>query len=175
MHASRRLILTALLATAFTCALGSTRAEAVDSPLRGGGQDCTYTLGYWKTHPGAWPVSQVTLGSVTYTAAQAALVLGQPVQGNGLVNLSQQLIAAKLNVAQGANATPIAAAIVQADALIGARLCPPLGVGALLPSQVSSLVTTFDAYNNGLYGSFHCSGATASRQGTWGSLKSHYR
>ena len=27
---------------------------------------CTYTQGYWKNHPSAWPVLNVTLGAVTY-------------------------------------------------------------------------------------------------------------
>ncbi len=175
MHASRRLFLATLFATACTLALAPVRAGAVDSPLRGGGQDCTYTVGYWKTHPGAWALSTVTLGSVTYTTSQLDLVLAQPVQGNGLVSLSHQLVAAKLNIAKGANPAPVASVIAQADALIGARVCPPIGTGALLPPQVTSLVSTLDAYNSGLYGSFHCSGATASRQGTWGSLKSFHR
>lgn len=145
------------------------------TPPRAVKQDCTYTIGYWKTHPDAWPVNTVTLGTITYNAAQLLLILNQPVQGNGLVSLSQQLIAAKLNVAQGADATPVATTITSADALIAGRVCPPIGTGALLPAQVSSLVSTLDSYNNGLLGPYHCGSQTAARQGTWGALKTYYR
>src|SRR5215208_6110995 len=61
--------------------------------------DCTLTQGYWKNHPKAWPVSELALGSVTYTKAQALTVFGQPVDGNGLISLAHQLMASKLNVA----------------------------------------------------------------------------
>src|SRR5262245_31688333 len=38
-------------------------------------QNCTFTIGYWKTHPSAWPVSSLTLGTVNYTAAQLLQIL----------------------------------------------------------------------------------------------------
>jgi hypothetical protein len=43
------------------------------------GQNCTFTQGYWKTHPTAWPVLSLTLGTVSYTQAQLLAILGQPV------------------------------------------------------------------------------------------------
>jgi hypothetical protein len=33
-------------------------------------QNCTFTIGYWKTHPGAWPTTSLTIGTVNYTAAE---------------------------------------------------------------------------------------------------------
>ena len=136
--------------------------------------NCTYTLGFWKTHPGAWPVMSLTLGSVNYTQAQLLSILNQAVQGNGLLSLAHQVIAAKLNIASGADPTDAAAAIASADALIGGLVVPPVGGGSLAPSTTSSLTQTLDDYNNGVTGPGHC-GVVSTQQTTWGNLKSMYR
>jgi len=73
------------------------------------GSPCTYTQGYWRTRPNAWPVTSLALGAVTYQAAQLTAILDNPAQGNGLVILAHQLIAAKLNIANGADPTDVAA------------------------------------------------------------------
>src|SRR5206468_2504671 len=70
--------------------------------------------------------------------------------------LAHQLIAAKLNVAQGASPTAVASAIASADALIGALVVPPIGSGFLKPSATSALTDALDAYNSGTTGPGHC-------------------
>ncbi|MEO5987943.1 MAG: hypothetical protein ABIU54_10110 [Candidatus Eisenbacteria bacterium] len=138
-------------------------------------QDCTYTQGYWKNHPGAWPVGNLTLGTVNYSAAQLMQIFNEPAAGNGLISLAHQLIAAKLNVANGA--TPPAAivtAISQADALIGGLVAPPIGAGYLAPGSTSGLTNTLDNFNQGITGPGHC-GSTPTRTPTWGGLKTLYR
>jgi hypothetical protein len=117
---------------------------------------CTYTLGYWKNHPQVWPVQSLKLGTTSYAQAQLLAIFGQPVKGNGLTSLSHQLIAAKLNIAAGADPTAAAAAISAADALIGGLVVPPVGSGFLAPSSTSGLITTLDNYNNGVTGPGHC-------------------
>jgi hypothetical protein len=120
---------------------------------------CTFTQGYWKNHPEAWPVQSLTLGTVTYTKAQLISILKTPVKGNGLISLSYQLIAAKLNQASGASVPPdVAAAIAASDALIGGLVVPPVGSGSLSTASTSTLGTTLDNYNNGLAagGPSHC-------------------
>jgi len=119
-------------------------------------RNCTYTIGYWKNHPAAWPVGSVTLGTVTYTEQQALAILGQPVQGNGLVSLAHQLIGAKLNVAQGADSSALGTAIADADALIGGLTVPPVGAGYLDPSTTSALNDALDNFNSGITGPGHC-------------------
>lgn len=136
--------------------------------------NCTFTQGFYKNHAGAWPVVSLTLGSVNYTQAQLLAILGQAVQGNGLVSLAHQLIAAKLNVASGADPTDAAAAIASADALIGGLVVPPVGGGSLAPNTTSNLTQTLDDYNNGVTGPGHC-GVVSTQQTTWGNLKSLYR
>src|SRR5262245_45962197 len=117
---------------------------------------CTRTQGYWKNHPAAWPVTSITLGSNTYTAAQALSILNTPPRGNGLLILAHQLIAAKLNVASGADSSSISATIAAADALIGSLIIPPIGNGFLAPSTASPLSTLLDQFNNGRLGPPHC-------------------
>ncbi|HET6347502.1 MAG TPA: hypothetical protein VFH88_00310 [Candidatus Krumholzibacteria bacterium] len=136
--------------------------------------NCTYTQGYWKNHPNAWPVSSLMLGSVLYSKTDLLSILNTSVEGNGLVSLAHQLIAAKLNIAQGADPTAVSAAIAAADALIGSLVVPPIGSGYLDPSITSMLTQTLDDYNNGITGPGHC-GTVPARQTTWGSVKSLYR
>jgi hypothetical protein len=99
------------------------------------------------------------LGTVTYTETQLLAILNQPVKGNGLVSLAHQLIAAKLNLANGAGGTAISGTIASADSMIGGLLVPPAGGGSLSTSSVGSLVSLLDQFNNGLLtgGPGHCS------------------
>lgn len=140
------------------------------------GHDCTYTQGYWKTHPTVWPVASLTLGTVNYTKAQLLQIFDRAAKGNGLVSLAHQLIATKLNIAMGASVpAAVSTAIAQADALIGGLVVPPVGGGSLAPSLTSSLTETLDEYNNGELGPDHCDSHTAAQTSTWGRLKAVYR
>jgi hypothetical protein len=103
----------------------------------------------------------MNLGSVAYTAAQLAQILDEPAGGNALLILGHQLIAAKLNILNGANPAPIAATITQADTLIGSLVMPPIGSGDVDPSsalgqQMVAAGSTLDSYNNGDLGVPHC-------------------
>lgn len=126
--------------------------------------ECTYTQGYWKTHGpvptgnnlNEWPVTSLTLGTVAYTDLQLQSIFDTPAAGNGLIVLAHQLIAAKLNVANGADGTDVAASIAAADALIGGLVVPPVGSGSLAPSATSELVTALTNYNEGATGPGHC-------------------
>jgi cysteine-rich repeat protein len=118
--------------------------------------NCTLTLGFWKTHPEAWPVASLKLGNVSYSKAQLLSIFNQSVSGNGLVALAHQLIAAKLNVANGASPTSVTSSIAGADALIGGLVVPPVGKGKLSPGSTSTLVAALDGYNQGTTGPGHC-------------------
>jgi hypothetical protein len=132
------------------------------------------TLGFWKNHPEHWCTDDLYLGNVVYTADQLLDIFDQAVEGNGLVSLAHQLIAAKLNAACGSEPSP---ATLPADALIGDLVVPPIGNGYIHPSQTAALVSQLDAYNNepgdpnGFGG---C--APISVDGTsWGRVKASYR
>lgn len=138
-----------------------------EEPPPGEQEGCTFTQGYWKNHEEAWPVTELTLGTVTYTQEELLQILRQPVRRNGLVSLAHQLIAAKLNVANGASDADIAMTIEAADALIGSLEIPPIGDGSLRPNQTSGLVDTLASFNEGDIGPGHCddNGGTSSRRG----------
>jgi hypothetical protein len=146
--------------------------------------DCTYTQGYWKTHGPAgcvtgnnsneWPVASMMLGNVNYTDSELCAILNTPANGNGLISLAHQLIAAKLNIANGADPSAILADVNAADALIGNLVVPPVGTDYLAPSQTSSLTQSLDDWNNGITGPGHCD-ATPARSASWGQVKTIYR
>jgi hypothetical protein len=110
---------------------------------------CVFSQGYWKNHPDAWPVTELQLGNVTYTQDQLLSILHEPVRGNGILILAHQEIAAKLNIANGADGSCIQQTLADADALIGDLVVPPVGDGYLHPQEVSGLADTLDDYNEG--------------------------
>jgi hypothetical protein len=135
----------------------------------GGGdtEDCTLTQGFWKTHGPAgcvtgnntneWPVNSLTLGNVNYTDSQLCSIMNTPAAGNGLIALAHQLIATKLNIANGAShPAAIDTAIADADALIGNLVIPPVGNGSLPASSTSVLTSLLANYNEGATGPGHC-------------------
>jgi hypothetical protein len=136
--------------------------------------NCTFTVGYWKTHPEEWPVTSLMLGNVNYTAAELLSILNWSASGNKLVLLCHQLIAAKLSIQNGADPSAAAATIANADALIGNLVCPPIGSDDLPNQPANSYANTLDDYNNGLIGPGHC-GTTATTPTTWGAIKATYR
>ena len=138
--------------------------------------DCVHTQGYWKNHPGAWPVATVKLGNIIYSKAQLLLIFDTPASGNGLISLAHQLIAAKLNIAAGAIApSTVLGAISTADALIGNLIVPPIGAGFLSPATTSHLTDDLEEFNaEEMTGNFQCQGSTAAKVHTWGELKSFY-
>ena len=143
-------------------AFSATTTCTTESCTSDGG--CTYTQGFWATHgpipvgnnENLWPVTSLDVGSVTYTDLQLLSIFNTPAQGNGLLTLAHQLIAAKLNVANGADSTDIAQVISDADALIGSLVVPPIGGGFLAPGATSTLVQALADYNEGVTGPGHC-------------------
>jgi hypothetical protein len=153
---------------------GTTQCTTFDC----GSEGCTYTQGFWKTHgpegcatgnnTNHWfdkitdpanpaQVTSLTLGTVSYTDLQLCSILNTPAAGNGLLSLSHQLIAAKLNIANGSSPVSIQSSIDAADALIGSLVIPPVGSGYLAPSATAALITALTNYNEGATGPGHCS------------------
>ncbi|GAF95082.1 unnamed protein product, partial [marine sediment metagenome] len=46
-------------------------SESLHVRLQAGTWACTYTMGYWKNHPDAWPMGSITIGGVSYDKAVA--------------------------------------------------------------------------------------------------------
>lgn len=123
--------------------------SAQDSPAG----DCPQGQGFWKNHASAWTVTDLTLGSQSYTQAELLVILGTPPAGDASLILARQLIAVKLNVANGVDASAINATIIEADGLLAkypGKL--PYNVNPASEDGQKMVIegSTFDAYNQGL-------------------------
>jgi hypothetical protein len=113
---------------------------------------CPHGPGFWKSHPTAWPVSSLSLGGQIYNATQLQQILTNPGGGDASNILAVELIAAKLNIANGSDRSPVASVITAGDNLLA-------GYTGLLPYSVNpsstagqymiQRSTTLSAYNNG--------------------------
>jgi hypothetical protein len=130
------------------------------------GDNCSFTQGYWKTHPEAWPVTQLTLGNVTYDQDELLDIFNAAPAGDKTLILAHQLIASKLNVANGADDSAIASTITAADAWLIAN--GPVGNGNKKWNGGEALSNTLDAYNNGLIGPGHCDDVDGDMDGEYG-------
>ena len=175
---------------------------------------CTYTQGYWGNHGGPpgcdrAPVNHpdpewcpailqggLQLGDRMYSPARLCSIMSAPGQGVGLIALAHQLIAAQLNLCNGAGSCPdLVQAIADANAAIGnadliallGTNCggkPPKPAGCAPPPPSNDVLT---AFNEGeLCGNGHCGdpalksgakpgGTTEAKKASWGNVKSHYR
>ena len=114
---------------------------------------CPQGKGYWKNNPNAWPVSSLMLGSQTYTKSELLTILRTPIKGDASLILADQLIAAKLNIANGADGTPVTSTITHADFLLSSfsgklpyKVKPSTSTGQAMVNDAATL----NDYNNGL-------------------------
>lgn len=116
----------------------------------------TGTPGYWKNHPEAWPVLQITLGTPgceqTFTKSAAISKFNDGGGSDKRWTLFRALVCAKLNVLIGNDSSCIAATIAAADAW----WCQ-YGIGTTRRPAKSQawregepLYLLLDGYNNGL-------------------------
>ena len=121
----------------------------------------TCTQGFWKNHPEAW-LDGITIGGIAYTQEDALKILSTPpAGGDATYILAHQLIAAKLNVESGADASALGTTIDDADAWL---VLHPLGSNprGADRQQGIALAQVLDAFNNGLLGSGVCTTPTPS-------------
>ncbi|HKD08558.1 MAG TPA: Ig-like domain-containing protein [Bryobacteraceae bacterium] len=113
---------------------------------------CPQSPGYWKNHPGSWPVTSLNIGAQTYSQQQLLQLLGTPGGGDASMILAVQLIAAKLNIANGADRSPVASVVVAGDNLL-AQLSGSLPFNVSPGSSAGSYMTqrgaTLASYNGG--------------------------
>jgi hypothetical protein len=106
---------------------------------------CPLTQGFWKNHSNVWPVSSLTLGSQTYSQTELLTLLKTPVRSGKRADasliLARQLIAAKLNIANGSDPAPTSGTVADADSLLS-------GLSGKLPYKVKPSSTTGQAMVN---------------------------
>lgn len=127
----------------------------IDIPV---GAGCTLTQGYWKNHnrfrknpsqQQPWPINELTLlCGQTWLDNLKTPAAG----GNAFYILSHQWIAARLNVASGADPSAVSAELAEAQALLSACVNP----GTPDPVRAIELADILDDYNNGLIGPGQC-------------------
>ena len=117
---------------------------------------CPYGKSYWKNHPSLWnsDATPMKLGTVnSYSKTQLLAILNSSGGNDPSLKLAQDLIAAKLNLANNSYASPIVSTIIAADNLIGARAIPVIpfiASNSTEASQMTALGNTFQSYNNGI-------------------------
>lgn len=110
---------------------------------------CPVGQGYWKNTP-TWPVTQVTLGSQIYTQVEVLIILNTPPQGDASLILAHQLIAAKLNAANGRDTNLVAGVMAQGDMLLAGftgRLpynVPPADATGQTLVNLGTILTSFN-------------------------------
>jgi hypothetical protein len=126
--------------------------------------NCTATDGYWCAWgPGnregnafAWPTSSLALGNRTYTSDELESILLAS-DDKELVSLAKQLIAAKLNVARGADPSEIVDVLPEADRAIGDLVVPPVGSGGRMRGfDTDAIIQRLLDFNTGQTGPGRC-------------------
>ena len=173
-----------------------------DCPPQG---ECTLTWGYWKTHgpegcnPGNqindWNVSSLTIGGQSLGEAALCAILqdnpnacakggGANAGANTVLILEHQLIAAMLNVAEGAlNCDFANQAIVDANALLVGREYDCVGASTTLGQQMIAVKDVLAAYNDDQCAcpvqvakpAAELGAASGGKPSTWGKVKTIYR
>jgi hypothetical protein len=119
----------------------------------------TFTIGFWKNHAGLGngnqadlitPLLPITLGNYVVDTAEKAVAILSNMGSNGIDKLMAQMLATKLNIANGAPVTPsVSTALAAADAFL--MTYSPSSWSSLSKAQQKSVLgwmTTFDTYNN---------------------------
>ena len=116
------------------------------------GTTCPRTHGYWRTHPEDWPVDSMVLGTQTYIKPELMSLLSISSQTDASITVARQLIAAKLNIANGSDPAPIAATIANADALLATfsgKLAYKVKASSTTGQQMTAASVQLTAYNQG--------------------------
>jgi hypothetical protein len=114
-------------------------------------QVCPLGKGYWANHPESWATTSLMLGTQFYTQAELlAIVPGGG--GDASTILAVQLIAAKLNIAAGADPAPVSAALLTADSLLGqytGKLPYNVDPSSAEGQAMVNIAGLLDSFNNG--------------------------
>jgi hypothetical protein len=118
---------------------------------------CPHPKGYWKSNPALWPLSSLMLGSQTYLKPELLNILKMAVgtgpKADASLILADQLIAAKLNIANGSDPTPVASTITHADSLLSAlsgKLPYKIRTNSTNGKMMVTDANALNNYNNGL-------------------------
>jgi len=96
---------------------------------------CPLSKEFWEEHTKSWPVTSPKLGSQTYTAAELRTLIKNMSSSDASLILARRLIATLLNLANGSNPAPAAAALADAQSRLA-------GFAGKLPYKVTTSSAT---------------------------------
>lgn len=106
--------------------------------------------GYWKNHPEAWPVNEITMGGRTIPKRLAIALMSLPERGDKTKTVFRHLVAAKLNVLAGNDDACIAEAMEAADAWLARHpVCSGVRASSAAWKRIAPVVGRLEAYNDG--------------------------
>lgn len=110
---------------------------------------CCKTPGYYKNHPDKWPVTEITIGGVTYSKTTAIDWIKSSVQGDKRITMFKALVAAKLNVLSDCDPCDIIAGTIDAaDGWFASYGLAPVPASSDAWQEGECLYVTLDIYNN---------------------------
>src|SRR3990172_896993 len=120
--------------------------------------NCTYTMYYWtyywRSHPEAFSIENITIGDLSYTKAEAIAMLKIKAQDEATA-LLQEFFTALFNTLNGADSSAIEATLVEAKGWLSLH-----SSGDDLTDsdrqQAQTLIQALMDYNNGVAGPGHC-------------------
>jgi hypothetical protein len=127
---------------------------AVTEPPSPSSDNCTYSYHYWRSHPDAWLIENIVIGSLSYDQAQAIAIL-ESNELDARTLLLQQFFAALLNSLSGTDAAAVQGTLVQASDWISAHPSESL-ISEADRAQALTLTQTLTDYNIGVSGPGHC-------------------
>jgi hypothetical protein len=117
--------------------------------------NCPKTLADWRNHPELWPLTTMTLGAQIYSQDELLRILQTfvgAIRPDASISLAQQVIAARLNEANGAAPGPMLQPSMVADTLFAGfsgklpyRILPNTAAG----QQMMNLALGLSSYNAG--------------------------
>jgi uncharacterized delta-60 repeat protein len=114
---------------------------------------CPLSQGYWKNHAANWPVNSLTLGSQSYAKVELLAILNNSTQTDASMILARQLIAAKINLANGSDPAPVSARITHADGLLSGfagKLPYKVKTSSVIGQAMTTDAGVLESYNLGL-------------------------
>src|SRR5260370_40478720 len=127
---------------------------AVEIPR--GTYQCPLRQAFWQNSRAAWPVDSLSLGGQVYSKNDLLAILSAPIgsgsSGDASLVLVDELITAKLNLAQGSEKSPIVNMITDADTLLlgfNSRLPYRIERSSLIGQKIAEQADVLDRYNSG--------------------------
>jgi len=120
--------------------------------------NCTYTMYYWtyywRSHPEAFSIENITIGDLSYTKAEAIAMLKIKAQDEATA-LLQEFFTALFNTLNGADSSAIEATLVEAKGWLSLHASGD-DLTDSDRQQAQTLIQALMDYNNGVAGPGHC-------------------